>query len=539
MPGFSRASLLAAGFLLMVPWPVPAMGQVISPGKLSDAHTHLEGMGNCTQCHQLRTRGVDRDRCLGCHEPLARRVREGGGYHGALVEEDCGICHKEHLGKNFRVTHFDAQSFPHDSTGYTLSGSHGEAECRACHRPELIVSQEVMEFKGASGTLDRTFLGLGTECASCHGSDDPHGDQFGDRACATCHNEEAWEGAREFDHSGTAYPLEGRHRDVECEACHEREGGGGTVRYRAVEASDCSSCHEDPHQGRMSGPCSRCHGPEDWNRVRRARVEASFDHGGTRFPLEGAHSRAPCGSCHDAASNSPGVRLIFLRGEVGTKTYPRPRYDRCGSCHSDPHSGAFAETGCDDCHSGETWTPAKFGLALHDQESRFALTGAHRVTPCVACHQSGDDVGQALRFRLEGFENCRSCHREEDPHAGAFGNTRCETCHETASFLMENFDHDRDEVREWIQACTACHGATQPHGKQFPNRECRECHSTRTFRIQDFDHSRSRFLLDGAHQKLSCDQCHRREGGSQGGEGGFVRYHPLETTCEACHGAGE
>jgi hypothetical protein len=102
---------------------------------------------------------------------------------------------------------------------------------------------------------------------------------------------------------------------------------------------------------------------------------------------------------------------------------------------------------------------------------------------------------------------------------------------------MEEFDHDREEVRTWIQRCSSCHGPTQPHGEQFGDRECRECHSTSTFRISDFDHSRTRFLLDGAHEKLACDQCHLREGDSGVGEGGPVRYRPLEISCIACHGA--
>ncbi|MFC1791799.1 hypothetical protein ACFL0I_04970, partial [Gemmatimonadota bacterium] len=89
MPGFSELPLLRALLLagLVIPLAAsPAVGQVISPGKLSAVHTHLEGMGNCTQCHQLRTQGVDATRCLQCHQPLARRIREGTGYHGGLEE---------------------------------------------------------------------------------------------------------------------------------------------------------------------------------------------------------------------------------------------------------------------------------------------------------------------------------------------------------------------------------------------------------------------------------------------------------------------
>ncbi len=542
MSGFYRDLPVAVGLLLLVLSPAYAPAQVLSPGKLSEAHAHLEGLGNCTQCHQLRTRGIDRDRCLSCHEPLAARIREGEGYHGALVETDCGGCHKEHLGKNFRVMHFDAESFDHDSTGYTLRGHHEDAECRACHTRELIVSREVLDFKGAGGALDQTFLGLGTECATCHDEDDPHGNQFGDQRCSGCHNEEGWEGAAEFDHARAAYPLEGRHREVECGDCHTGRGAnreGETLLYRPVEASDCRSCHEDPHRGRLSGSCSQCHGPEGWSRIRRGRVEGSFDHRSTRFPLEGAHERARCASCHDATSPAPGTHITFPSGEVGTRAYPRPRYDQCSSCHSDPHAGAFEEEGCDGCHTEEAWSPTEFGLERHDRESTYSLTGAHRVTPCSACHESGDAEDRRWEFRIQGADDCGTCHGSDDPHEGVFGNTLCETCHDTGTFLMETFDHDGAEVQRWIQECTVCHGATQPHGDQFLGRECRECHSVSSFEIPDFDHSQARFALDGAHREVPCDQCHRRSDGAGKTGSEMVIYRPLELACIACHRGGQ
>jgi len=61
---------------------------------------------------------------------------------------------------------------------------------------------------------------------------------------------------------------------------------------------DCSDCHRDPHQGQfaaqtMAGDdCAACHTTESFAKVR-------FDHNrDSRFPLTGAHSKAPCASCH-------------------------------------------------------------------------------------------------------------------------------------------------------------------------------------------------------------------------------------------------
>jgi len=536
----------------------PAAAQILSPGKLSQAHAHLEGVGNCTQCHQLRTPGVNPGRCLTCHEHLATRIREGAGYHGHLADPRCGACHKEHLGRDFQVVHFDAAAFVHDSTGYTLRGRHADAECRDCHRPEWITSPGVREFKGEAGALARTFLGLGTECASCHAGEDPHGPQFADRSCGACHDEEGWDRPRNFDHSRTAYPLTGAHRDLECGGCHQKvtaASGGEMVRYRPVASSDCRSCHEDPHRGSMAGRCDGCHETGAWGRVRTDRVEVALDHGATGFPLEGAHADAACEACHDPGRRTEGVRLAFRRGEAEGRAYPRPLSDACTSCHLDPHEGETEDRTCDTCHRVEAWTPSRFDLELHDRESRFELTGAHRVTPCDACHRvpEAGEAAQARvgrmartgegatqpRFRFDPPDDCGSCHREEDPHKGAFGATACEVCHDTESFLMETFDHQRPEVRTWIDGCEVCHGEDQPHGEQFQGRGCNACHDTEHFRILDFDHSTTRFPLDGAHQEVACGECHRREPGLGAAGAWAVRYRPLATACVACHGGDE
>jgi hypothetical protein len=39
----------------------------ISPGDLSEGHSHLEGMSNCTQCHTLGAK-VSNEKCLACRQ---------------------------------------------------------------------------------------------------------------------------------------------------------------------------------------------------------------------------------------------------------------------------------------------------------------------------------------------------------------------------------------------------------------------------------------------------------------------------------------
>ena len=47
----------------------------ISPGKLTDAHAHLEGMGNCTQCHDLGNKVPDQ-KCLACHTEIDQLINQ-------------------------------------------------------------------------------------------------------------------------------------------------------------------------------------------------------------------------------------------------------------------------------------------------------------------------------------------------------------------------------------------------------------------------------------------------------------------------------
>ncbi len=44
----------------------------ISPGALSSPHSHLEGISNCTQCHELGNKVSD-NKCLACHTEITEQ----------------------------------------------------------------------------------------------------------------------------------------------------------------------------------------------------------------------------------------------------------------------------------------------------------------------------------------------------------------------------------------------------------------------------------------------------------------------------------
>jgi hypothetical protein len=492
-----RLTLLAAlATLVVLGAPATARAQLVSPGKLAAPHAQLEGMANCTKCHDLGKRGASDVKCLSCHTTLARRIEAKKGLHATYTARTCATCHKEHFGVDFALVRFDTARFDHaKETGFALRLAHAETDCRSCHTGSLIADPAVRTYATEHRTLDRTYLGLATGCTDCHAGDDVHGGQFGKRPCTACHTEATWEKAPRFSHDSTRYPLTGSHRTAKCESCHKPMAVAGVVepvtRYVGVKAATCTACHTDPHQGRMRQSCESCHDTESWVRLtNRTAFEANFDHARTKFALAGAHATAPCAACHDPSWRPRrDLRIAMLPGQ-GRASYPAPRVTAgCLSCHVDAHDSAFVRTpggrDCKNCHGETAWIPSAYDLLRHNRET-YVLTGAHVAVACRSCHLPVRNGGPPRFSPLP--KDCATCHKQQDPHVG-----------------------------------------------QFSGRACTDCHVTETFKVAAFDHSRTRYPLDGAHRQVACAKCHLTATGPDGKA--FTRYRPLETTCKACHGA--
>ena len=544
--------------------------QLISPGKLAQAHQDLDGIRNCTACHSLGNKGIDNTLCLDCHTPLKTRLYAGRGFHASVAEQNCADCHKEHFGAAFQLVRFDTTRFDHQETGFRLAGAHEQVACRTCHRPAYIADAEVRAFKGRNGALSQTFLGLGTRCLSCHESESPHTGQFVGEDCATCHAEDRWEEAERFDHDDARFKLIGRHRQVECGDCHPQAAapdGHTFTRYEDLDFANCSSCHDDAHGGVFGANCANCHDPASWQQIRNF-DEDRFDHAATGFDLVGQHARLDCAACHTRpARRDTAIQLAFLRG-TERHTYPQIQVDDCQSCHVDTHEQVFEETdggaNCANCHTEDAWTPVTYDLDRHNRETRFVLTGAHLATPCIACHHTEEE---SATFRFTDLE-CQTCHASDNPHGTQFddpaGVTKCTECHTTDGWTLgETFDHDqtgfpltgahvdvvcaachrppsenRAMYRDLATDCLSCHSDDDPHQDQFDGQTCETCHDTEAFETASarFDHNQTRFPLDGAHREVVCGQCHRQETAPGGDR--FIRYRPLGLACKDCHSDG-
>ena len=176
----------------------PVIAQ-ISPGDLTRAHSELEGMGNCTLCHELGAQVSD-TKCLDCHTEIKSLIRQDRGLHAnpQVERQNCFQCHSEHHGRNFDMVRFNTNSFDHNRTGYTLEGAHKSVDCKSCHSPENIRDPQIRNRKD-------TYLGLDTQCISCH--DDYHQGTLSTN-CLDCHNMNAFSPVQKFDHDRADFKLE-------------------------------------------------------------------------------------------------------------------------------------------------------------------------------------------------------------------------------------------------------------------------------------------------------------------------------------------
>ncbi len=282
---------------------------------------------------------------------------------------------------------------------------------------------------------------------------------------------------------------------------------------------------KNPH-GNLKQDCQDCHTTDSWSKMRDSVL---FDHATTGFPLLGAHAAAPCAGCH----KSP----IFSK--VGTS---------CVDCHADQHHGQLG-TNCENCHAPRNWENRQNNLDLHAARG-FALTGAHAVADCEACH-----VGYARQEYAGTPVNCYGCHAEtyaattEPNHQLVGFSNDCATCHRAASGGWGDVDFihsasfpltgghkgvacDQCHTTGYASMstdCYSCHSTdfastTDPaHEAGGFSHDCKQCHTIVGWQPARFDHNTTTFPLTGAHIQVACVSCHA------------TQYSGTSTDCYSCH----
>lgn len=295
-----------------------------------------------------------------------------------------------------------------------------------------------------------------------------------------------------------------------CKDCHKevkadvlsRKGYHGTL-----DEKECRVCHTD-HKGRG------------------AKIivfdEAKFNHEKTDFPLLGAHKKADkvkCLDCHDSKKKFREAPL------------------ECNGCHrkDDKHKGSLG-TGCEKCHTENTWKEAKFDHS----KTKFLLTGKHVEVKCSKCHI------EAPASYKDAQTTCFGCHKKDDKHKGLYGK-KCETCHIDKSWKTIEFNHDRETKFKLLgkhieTKCVACHKEPLYQNKKTPDtcfachkkddihkgglgEKCATCHSEEKWKTAKFDHDKdTKWPLLGKHVTTKCDACHIPN-----------MKEKIALTCNGCH----
>jgi hypothetical protein len=412
------------------------------------------------------------------------------------VETSCVVCHvAEHT--SFREETLVLSAEQHARSGFPLAAPHDAPTCAQCH------PQEEQDFA-------RRYPGRSAEaCSACHA--DPHGGQFAvglfaGEQCSACHAPLHFE-PHDFTlakHAETAFALDGKHVETECNACHALPSPEAPRQFHGTPGR-CEECHADAHTGFFAelaqalpveprGDCARCHSTQDFSAV----PEKQFDHARwARFPIVGAHAQSECASCHPATAEPDATGRTFGRVDASFGDF-----EGCATCHRDPHQGGFdfddlpvqvnGRIGCARCHIESSFRSFPGGFD-HARWTGFHLLGGHAQADCSECHaprRPADANGRTWEPALGA--TCNDCHM--DPHGGQFeveGVIDCARCHTDARADFMDFNHDRD----------------------------------------------SSFKLGEQHRALACSACHLATQFADGSE--LIRYRPLAGECVDCHGVQE
>ena len=280
-----------------------------------------------------------------------------------------------------------------------------------------------------------------------------------------------------------------------CTRCH--------ILGKKVSNQKCLVCHTelktriDLRKGYHSSAeirdkeCVTCHSDHHGLNFQIIRfTKETFNHSLTGYILTGAHIKRQCTDCHKAE---------FIKDQqIKKKKFTYLGLNTtCLTCHADYHQQTLSEN-CSGCHDTEAFKPA--GRFDHARAA-FQLAGKHREVLCISCHKAGTRNGQKFQeFKGIKSDNCSDCHK--DIHNNKFGQA-CTQCHTEQSFSIikgvPNFNHDKTnfklEGKHQKVACNACHKTKFTNVLKYGR--CKDCHT---------DYHKNQFTRNGVSP--DCSQCH-------------------------------
>jgi hypothetical protein len=351
-----------------------------------------------------------------------------------------------------------------------------------------------------------------------------------------------------FDHFSTSYPLEGSHRNADCQRCHVGGVFQGTPR-------ECSTCHAraglvratpmPPDHILSTTLCQDCHLETTWNPVRRvdhSQVIGSCSscHNGiaaTGKPVDHPQSGEQCETCHRTNAWLPAG---FDHANVS---------GNCISCHNgstaDGKNSSHINTTniCEDCHRTMAWSPVirvdhlqVIGMcsSCHNGAIAEGKDAGHITSgdTCDDCHTTNAWSPAVFDHAAVMPGTCSSCHNgtiatgKHGQHLQTMG--ECDDCHSSNAWTPASFDHDNI-----TGACMTCHNGTTATGKDSGHfmtaRDCNGCHDSNFWIPLQFMHTSPGYPGDHG-QQLACTDCHG--GNAEVVTWPFAAYQP---DCAGCH----
>ena len=179
---------------------------------------------------------------------------------------------------------------------------------------------------------------------------------------------------------------------------------------------------------------------------------------------------------------------------------------------------------------------------------------------CLACHKevSEDLIKQHGLHGKNGIvkaKQCKSCHTDHQGRDFDITHLDRETfnhdltdfalagAHARASVACEVCHLKGKKFREASSDCLSCHLDNDAHKGQL-GKDCASCHKVTFWKDTFFEHNKTKFPLEGKHQKTDCFACHANKIYKNTPVGcndchliNNVHALPREELCSKCHSA--
>ena len=474
---------------------------------LTQAHTTVA----CIDCHANGYSGTPTN-CDACHQ-ADYNASVNPNHQNLGLSNDCAICHTA-------APDWQPADFPVHDNYYVLEGAHAAIanNCVDCH----------------NGDYNNT----PNTCVGCHQDDfnnttNPnHAQANFSTDCASCHDQNTWIPASNFDHNTTNFPLTQAHTTVACVDCHTN-GYTGTP-------TNCDACHQTDYNATLnpnhnnlglSNDCAMCHtAAPDWQ-------PADFPVHDNYYQLNGAHAAIAnnCVDCHNGDyNNTPNTCVGCHLADYNSTTNPN-------------HQQAQFNTDCATCHTENSWSPSIFD---HDGQYFPIYSGAHngQWNDCIECHTNPNNYADV---------SCLGCHLQSPTNSQhivvngyVYQSSACIACHPTGD-ANNVFDHNTTSfpltqshngvnciechANGYVGTptnCDACHmpdfnSSVNPnHNNLGLSNDCAMCHTAAPdWQPAAFPVHNNYYPLNGAHALVAnnCAMCHNGD------------YNNTPNTCVGCH----